>query len=222
MDENVQESRVRALLIGRPQSFREDGTQSAMARSLVSRKLWLSQSGLAGDEVADTLHHGGPDKALHLYPQEHYAWWRDRIGEHPLLERHGAFGENITANGMTEDQVCLGDRFRIGGAIIELSHGRQPCWKLDHHFGRNDMVKQIVASGRCGLYFRVLEEGAVGTGDAIIRIGRGDGRWSVAALFAILIAGGHKGQSASLRELAAHPLLAEAWRQRAATLLTHA
>lgn len=208
---------VDALLTGMPVPFR-DGDYSAIAKQPVSGAVRIGWLGLAGDSVADPVHHGGWDKAIHLYPQDHYGWWRERKPGHPLLEKPGAFGENIASRGMTEEEVCLGDRFSLGSAVVEASHGRQPCWKLDHRFGARDVMATIVKTARCGIYFRVLREGEAEAGAMMELLERPLPQWSIARLFRLLIGGGHKGEPDAVRALADMPVLAEAWRERARKL----
>ena len=134
------------------------------------------------------------------------------------MEAFGAFGENIATQGLTEDQVLLGDRFRLGTALIEVSHGRQPCWKLGHRFCHPSLAARIVQNGRCGWYYRVLETGEAQAGDELTLVERGLEAWPVSSLFHVLIGGGHKADRGVLPELAALPVLAAAWRQRAEDL----
>lgn len=209
------------LNIGTPKPFRDDDTLSTMARQPVCTAVKLTKTGFSGDQVADPKHHGGMDKALHHYPHDHYNWWREQLGAHPLLERPGAFGENIATMGLTEQNACIGDRFRLGGALIEVSHGRQPCWKLDHHFqrtGKDSVMAHIVRSGKCGLYFRVLEEAMVSPDDGLEQVESGLTDWPVSRVFDLLIAGGHKSDPAAVKALAQMGTLATAWRARALKL----
>ncbi|UZW53614.1 MOSC domain-containing protein [Sphingobium sp. JS3065] len=208
---------VDALLTGAPVPFR-DGEYSAIAKRPVEGVVRIGWLGLEGDRVADTVHHGGWDKAIHLYPQDHYDWWRERKPDHPLLDRPGAFGENIASRGMTEAEICLGDRFSLGSAVIEVSHGRQPCWKLDHRFGAKDVMATIVKTARCGIYFRVIREGEAESGTRMNLLERPLPDWPVARLFQLLIGGGHKADPDAVRALADMPVLAEAWRERARKL----
>lgn len=214
-------SRIDALLIGTPQPFHPVRGTSSMARTPTDQPVALGQFGFAGDAVADPTVHGGPDKAVHFYPAEHYAAWRADIGDHPRLSAPGGFGENLSAAGLTEDRICIGDRFRIGTALVEVAQGRQPCWKLDHHFARPAMAADVIRTGRGGLYFRVIASGMVAAGDAIEQVERGAADWSVARVFHLLIGGGHKSAAgqAALADLAALPALAENWRARAARLI---
>lgn len=208
---------VEALLTGTPKPFRH-GDHSAIAKQPVTGAVRIGWQGLEGDKVADPVHHGGWDKAIHLYPQDHYEWWRDRTPGHPLLDAPGAFGENIASWGMIEEDICLGDRFSLGTAIVEVSHGRQPCWKLDHRFGTRDVMATIVKTGRAGLYFRVVREGEAEAGIRMDLLDRTLPAWSMSRVFRLLIGGGHKAEPDAVRALAEMPVLAEAWRSRAVKL----
>jgi MOSC domain-containing protein YiiM len=213
------------MRIGKPKPFRADGTLSAMAREPVCGPVLLTKAGFVGDQVADPTVHGGFDKAVHFYPAEHYPLWVADFAKqeirHPLLENAGAFGENIGASGLTEDRVRIGDRFRIGAALVEVAQGRQPCWKLDHHFGLPGMAAAVIKTGRCGYYFRVIEEGLVAATDGIAQVEQAPHSWTVQRVFSLLIGGGHKkeGAAAALSELAGLETLADVWRLRAMKLL---
>ncbi|NML12591.1 MOSC domain-containing protein [Sphingobium sp. AR-3-1] len=208
---------IDALLVGTPAPFR-DGDYSAIAKQPVAGPVRITWDGFERDAVADPIHHGGWDKAIHLYPQDHYGWWRERKPDQSLLDAPGAFGENIASRGMTEADICLGDRFSLGSAIVEVSHGRQPCWKLDHRFGARDVMATIVKTARSGLYFRVIRQGEAESGTRMELLERPLAEWSIARIFRLLIAGGHKSDPGAVRTLADMPLLAEAWRERARKL----
>lgn len=212
------QSTIEGLFIGQPKPFRGDSA-SAIARDPVTGPVPLGWTGFAGDQVADPVHHGGWDKAVHLYASDHYAFWQEKLPDDSRVRRPGAFGENITAPGFTEDQIRIGDRFRMGKALLEVSHGRKPCWKLDHHFGRSDIMTTIVKTGRCGLYLRVIEQGAVAAGDRIERVEEAVHEWTVARTFAVLIQPGRR-DKAALADLAKLETLAEDWRSRARGLAT--
>ena len=217
-------SQIDMLLIGGPKPFRADGEMSAMAREAVDGPVMLRKLGFEGDQVADPSVHGGVDKAVHFYPAEHYPKWIAHFAAegfvHPLLDNAGAFGENISASGLTEDKVRIGDRFRVGQALVEVAQGRQPCWKIDHHFGVQGLTGAVIKTGRCGGYFRVIEEGQVAPGDRIEQVRQADHDWTVERVFKLLIGGGHRGEGAKaeLKALAALETLAESWRARAGKL----
>lgn len=209
---------VDALLVGQP-AFIAPGVLSAMGKAPVAGRVGIGWTGLDGDAVADPVNHGGHDKAIHLYPHDHYGWWRQRIGPHPLLDRPGAFGENLVVGGLVDADVCLGDRFTLGSAVLEVSHGRQPCSKLNHRFGRPDILATIVSTGRAGWYFRVIRTGEAAAGDRLALIERPLPEWPMARVFDLLIAGGHRREPDAVRALGALPVLAGAWRDRASRLV---
>ena len=140
---------------------------------------WL---GLAGDAQADLAVHGGRDKAVYVYPAAHYARWRDAHPEHASLLRAGGFGENLTVSGPDEDTTCIGDVFDVGTATLQVTQFRQPCFKLALHFADKRMPQAMVRSGRSGWYARVLREGSVGAGDAMVLSARPNPAWSVTRL----------------------------------------
>ncbi len=212
------ETKLDNLLIGTPKPFREDGEMSAIVKQCVLEPVELCFFGLDGNQVADPLHHGGRDKAVHLYPSEHYAFWKDKYPDVDFLNRPGAFGENLSCAGLTEDKLCLGDVFRLGEALIECSHARQPCWKLNHHFGKPDVLKTVVKTSKSGGYFRVLESGKVRAGDRLVQQDKPHSDWPLERLFGLIIGGKHKGQGAELLALSKMSVLAETWRKRAAQL----
>lgn len=211
------------LLIGKPkpfgpQPFNQEtlvGELSAMGRTATEHPVMLGFTGFDGDEVADRVNHGGRDKAVHLYPAGHYPFWQGRDPDQSLFNQPGAFGENLSCAGLTEDQLCLGDIFRIGEALVQCSHARQPCWKLNHHLGQKDIVKTIIKTARSGSYFRVLEPGYVQAGDMIEHIERPLPQWPLDRLFHLLIGGAPEREAGELMMLAENPVLAASWRQRA-------
>lgn len=216
MDDQHLQLRADALLVGAPQPL--GSTISAIAKQPVEGSVAIGWLGLKGDHQADRVHHGGWDKAVHIYPMEHHAVWQTMIGGHRLLGRPGAFGENIATWGATEADVCLGDRFALGSAILEVSHGRQPCAKLNERFGDSRMLAAIIANGRCGYYCRVITQGTARAGDLMTLIARPHPDISIARLFKLLIGGGHRTEPDAVAMLADLPTLAEAWRSRAAAL----
>jgi MOSC domain-containing protein YiiM len=210
---------IDALLTGKARRFGAKGEPSAIDKRAVEGRRAVGALGIAGDEQADLSVHGGPDKAIHHYPRDHYGWWAETIGDHALLQDAGAFGENISTSGLTESAACIGDRYRLGSALVEISQGRQPCWKLGHRFGIATLPATVVTSRRGGWYYRVIEDGAVGAGDALELIERPLPDWSVERVFHLLIGGAGKREPAALRALAAMDLLAANWRARAEKLL---
>ncbi|MCY1408254.1 6-N-hydroxylaminopurine resistance protein [compost metagenome] len=174
------------LLTGRAVPFTRPGSHSAIAKTAQPGPLAITTMGLAGDEQGDLRVHGGIEKAIHHYPREHYSAWSEELGAHPLLTTPGAFGENFSSHGWTEHDICLGDRIRAGTALLEVSQGRMPCWKLSDRFAVTDMALRVQQSGRTGWYYRVLEPGVVKAGDRLQVVERAHGEWSLARLSGVL------------------------------------
>lgn len=204
-----------SLHLGRIEPFGPEGQTSAIRKRPVAGPVRVTLSGLAGDQQADPRHHGGPDKALHHYPFEHYAAWRDELpAQAARFQAPGGFGENLSTRGLTEANVCLGDRFRVGRAVLQVSQGRQPCWKLNARFEVEDMVARVLASGRAGWYYRVLQEGEIAPGDRFELLERPLADWPLSRLWQVLF---HPPFDAmALAELSRLDLLSENWRARAA------
>ncbi len=215
------QTEVLTVLLGRIRPFRGDDEPSAIGKLPVANAVTIGAMGLAGDEQADRTVHGGIDKAIHHYPADHYGWWRGHLGDAPLLDAPGAFGENISTTGLNENNVFLGDRFRLGTALVEVTQARQPCWKLDHRFQTKGVMAQVVKSRRSGWYYRVLEAGQVRAGDTLDLIDRSYPDWPLASLFALLIGGEAKDRLADLRALRDVPVLADSWKVRRAKLAEH-
>lgn len=199
-----------ALLTGRAQPFTRPGSRSGIAKAPRQEALAVTTLGLAGDEQGDLRVHGGVEKAIHHYPREHYAAWLAELGEHPLLMQPGAFGENFSTTGWTEDDVCLGDLIRAGSALLQVSQGRMPCWKLSDRFGVANLALRVQQSGRTGWYYRVLQEGVVGVGDRLQVVERTHVDWSLSRLSAVLF--DKRVEPELLRECLALPLV-PSWRR---------
>ncbi|UDF30708.1 UNVERIFIED_ORG: MOSC domain-containing protein [Roseateles sp. XES5] len=187
---------------------------SGIAKSAVHAPLALSRTGLAGDRQGDPVRHGGPEKAVHHYPFDHYAPWASDLGPHPLLDGPGAFGENLSTSGLTEETVAVGDVFRLGTALVEVSQGRQPCWKLNERFARADMARLVQSTGRTGWYYRVLEAGIVAPDDSLTLQERRAPDWTLARIWRTFYI--DPLNRTELAGIAALDRLAEGWRNHAA------
>lgn len=181
-------ARLEAVLVGLPAPLgagEAERVLSAIGKRPLERA-WAGPNGLVGDAQADSRVHGGPEKALHHYPREHYAAWRAEIGPRAVLDQAGAFGENLSTTGLDEADVCIGDRVRCGGALLELAQSRQPCWKLAVRFDCANFPERVQASARTGWYWRVLESGWIARGDDLELIARPCPDWPVARLIEAL------------------------------------
>lgn len=177
-------ARVRLVLEGGVAPL--GNTTSGIDKHPVAGARRVQRLGLVGDAQADLRAHGGPDKAVHCYAWAHYAWWREALAPSPLLDAPGAFGENLSLDGIDEHDVFIGDRWRIGSAVFEVSQGRQPCYKLNLRFGVPDMAARVQRSLRAGWYLRVIEPGFVAAGDRLELLERPWPTYSVAALLALI------------------------------------
>ena len=170
---------IESLNIGRPQPENFHGKEwvTGICKQPVAGPLELTCTGFVGDGVADRRHHGGEDKAVCAYSFEHYPHWLEVLGgELPVA----AFGENLTISGLVEEDLCIGDTFQVGRAIVQVSQPRQPCKTLAARYGRADFVKLVVATGKTGWYFRVLAEGMVMAGDQVLLLDKDPQRVTVA------------------------------------------
>lgn len=213
-----------SLNVGLPRTLGRPDARDAMDKvwttgffkEPIAGPVWLGRTNLAGDGQADLQFHGGPEKAVNVYPEEHYAYWQVALGIAKLTA--GAFGENFTTGGALEGDVCIGDVFQVGDALVQLSQPRQPCWKLARRWRVKDLAVQVQQSGRTGWYFRVLREGAVEVGAGLRLVERTHPEWSVAAANEVMH---HRKDLAAARSLAECPLLSVSWREslsrRAAT-----
>ena len=175
----------------------------------VAGRVWIRRLNLDGDKQADLSVHGGPEKAVYLYPVEHYAYWRNDLPEMELP--WGMFGENLTTEGLVEEAVNIGDRLRVGTVEVVVTQPRMPCQKLAIKFDRPDIIKRFLASGRTGFYFRVLQEGEVGAGDAIEQISRDENDLSVADITRLYAHA--KDDVATLQRAVRHKVLPTDWRE---------
>jgi MOSC domain-containing protein YiiM len=175
-----------SLQVGKIAPLGPDGVPSAIVKAGVSGRVALHHLGLTGDEQADLRVHGGPEKAVYGYPARHYEAWARDFPEHSEKFTPGGVGENFTLDGLDEESVCVGDVHAIGGALVQVCQPREPCFKFALRFADNRMVKAMVKTGRAGWYYRVLQEGDVGAGDAVTLHARPNPDFSFARLVAIV------------------------------------
>jgi MOSC domain-containing protein YiiM len=165
--------RVLSVNVGGPKQVRvgDRTVLTSIFKLPVEGRVAVRRHNLAGDKQSDLTVHGGPYKAVYCYPHENYPFWKEQLPDMDLP--YGVFGENLTTEGLTEDTVYIGDQFRVGSAILQVTQPRMPCYKLGIRFGSPDMVKRFWLSGRPGIYFSVVEEGDVAAGDSIEKVAEG-------------------------------------------------
>ncbi|MDG5747244.1 MOSC domain-containing protein [Qipengyuania sp. XHP0207] len=207
-----------AICVGLPRPF--NGAElSAIDKRPLDGRAGIRSFGIEGDMVADGKHHGGPDMAVHHYATDHYPSWDEWLGGHSLLRGPAAFGENLMSTGLAESNVRIGDRFRLGTTLLEVSQPRQPCWKIEHRFDRKGMVKRILRTHCCGWYYRVIEEGVARAGEPLELVEEGPGDWTVARVFAAIYDPALPMNPSELRSIAALEVLSAAMRDKAKSRL---
>lgn len=204
MKVNVQQVRV-----GRLQPLANSGLETGIFKQPVTES-WLAETGLQGDQQGDTRHHGGVEKALHHYPAEHYLAWCELLPELAAEWQPGAFGENISAYGLTEVDVCIGDIFTLGESQVQVSQARQPCWRLNQRFGHPGVSLAVQQQMRTGWYYRVLQPGRVWAGCELQLLERPHPGWSLQRILELFYRDCLN--RPALVELAALPELADSWR----------
>lgn len=206
---------VLSLRVGRVAPLGPNAVPSGYVKAEVARPLHAGPLGLDGDAQADLRVHGGLDKAVYGYPASRYPEWRSEFPK--LAFAPGAMGENLTLSGGDERDAHIGDRVRIGGAVLQVTQPRQPCFKLGLALGDAGLIRAMTRSGRCGWYYRVIEPGSLAAGDAVHLIERPNPDWTVAR-FAALVAARAMTREV-LSDLAAMEGLAEQWQLKALRLL---
>jgi MOSC domain-containing protein YiiM len=203
--------KVLSLNVARPRLTVYKGTSinTGIFKKPVSGRLMLRRLNLDGDRQADLSVHGGPYKAVYAYPSEHYGYWKKELREKDLP--WAAFGENLTTEGLSEDELHVGDRFRIGSAAIMVRQPRMPCYKLAAKFQRDDILETFLHSGRSGFYFSVEQEGEIGAGDSFELISRNHTGITIAEMNRLFVR--EKYNRALLQKAIATAELPESWRE---------
>lgn len=206
---------VLSVNVGQPRRMGVEGAPdpldrpwtSGIFKEPVAGPVWLARTNLAGDGQGDRKNHGGSDKAVNAYSADHYPNWRAELARPDFP--FGAFGENFTIAGLTEESVCIGDSYALGEARVQVSQPRQPCWKLSRRWRMQDLSARVEATGHTGWYFRVLAEGTVEQDLPLTLIDRPFPQWTIARANRIML--GRKADPAAAADLAACPALARSW-----------
>ncbi|WP_231934248.1 MOSC domain-containing protein [Botrimarina colliarenosi] len=208
---------LQSIQIGQPQELAptvgdtsDKPWRTAFFKQPVAGPIQATGLGLVGDGVEETAVHGGVDKAVCVYSAEHWPYWRERL-EEPTLGA-AAFGENFSVAGLIEEDVCLGDRWRIGDAEFEVSQPRQPCWKLARRWRTKQLTLWVQQNGYTGWYLRVVTEGTVTAGDAIERSARPLPDWTIARANQVMYE--LKDDRKATAELAAVGTLSDSWKRQ--------
>lgn len=206
-----------SIQVGLPQTLGVEGAIDPMDKpwttgffkEKVAGRIHLGKTNLDGDGQADLQHHGGLEKAVNVYPSEHYSYWREKLKNREMP--FGAFGENFTTAGLLEQTACIGDVFSIGEAVVQISQPRQPCWKLARRWRIKDLAAKVQKTGLTGWYFRVLKEGYVQGGLVLRLLERPHPEWTVSSANTIMHH--HKRDLDAAQSLAFCPALSQNWRE---------
>lgn len=209
--ESVQISQPRTYSRTNSRSNKTENWTTSFNKSPVEGWVSVTAAGIAGDEQADKKNHGGIDKAVLFYSADHFDYWQNQLGVPAIAP--GAFGENLTVSGMDESTVCIGDRLSINDVILEVSQPRQPCWKLARHWHLPELPKQVVQSGFCGWYCRVIKNGRIKLETPIALVANPHPKWPVRRAHQVF----HQSpvNAATLNELLSLTVLSNAWKTSA-------
>ena len=205
-------SNVASLFAGGIGYLEPEGHRSGIFKKKIFQRATVTVQGILGDEQADKRVHGGPEKAVHHYAAENYQRLAEQFPQSAHAFVPGSIGENISAMRLTEENVHIGDIFRIGSALAQVSQPRSPCWKIDHRFGIERLSMVVAREFITGWYYRVIEPGFIETGDSIELLERQNGSFSIAQFWRIQLL--HQPSTSDLLDLAAIPGLAMDWQRR--------
>lgn len=208
--ESLSHMRVVSVNVGLPREvlWKRRIVSTGIFKEPVAGRVIVRRLNLDGDRQADLSVHGGPEKAIYVYSADYYPAWRKELPEMDIP--WAIFGENLTVEGLRDDTVHIGDHFRIGSTLVTVTQPRMPCYKLGLRFGRDDILKRLLASGRTGFYFAVLEEGDVATGDPITLVKRDEHAIPVAEITRLYTS--KKREIEALRRVVLLETLPEDWR----------
>ncbi len=209
--ESLSQMCVVSVNVGLPREvlWKQRIVSTGIFKEPVAGRVRVRRLNLDGDRQADLSVHGGPEKAIYVYPADYYPAWRKELPDMDIP--WAMFGENLTVEGLRDDTVHIGDQFRIGSTLVAVTQPRMPCYKLGIRFGRDDILKRLLASGRTGFYFAVLEEGDVATGDPITLVKHDEHAVPVAEITRLYTS--KKREIEALRRVVLLEALPEDWRE---------
>lgn len=206
------------ILVGEVEPFGPGDRESAIRKRPTAGRVRIERLGVTGDAHGDREHHGGVDAAVHHYAFDNYALWRAELPEQAgHFKSPGFFGENLTSIGITEADVCIGDTYRLGSVTLQLSQGRQPCWKLARRSGFPGFSRLVQETGRTGWFYRVIEAGSAEGGDELRLLDRPHPDWPLARLLALMYR--TPLDRSALERMAVLPELSPGWREIASKRL---
>ncbi len=214
----MQTAKLLSIQVGKPKTYqasdpinpRHKPWTTSIYKTPVSGEVWVGKTDIEGNGQANLKVHGGPDKAVNVYPSEHYPFWQQALARSELPS-HGSFGENLTTQGLLETETCIGDVYRIGAVVFQVTQPRQPCDTLASRWGVSDFIDRVNQAGKMGWYFRVLQEGNIQAGEPIELVERPFQEWTILRAMEIMHCPGI--DPASTKALAECPLLSADWQR---------
>lgn len=202
-----------SLNVGKPilVEYKGKTLETGIYKQSIQGSVYLGKEQIDGDGQADLVHHGGPDKAVCVYPFEHYPYWETQLGKSLDV---AAFGENLTVTGMLESEVCIGDVFQVGEAVLQVSQPRYPCFKLSQKHGATDLPAQVLKTGFSGFYFRVLQAGYLSSTSTIHKLESHPARVKVVEILELLAGGRKDGDQETLQRMVELDALAAVIREK--------
>lgn len=217
--ENAQKlsTTVEGVFVGAVRPFGDDQSPSAIVKRPTNGRVRINALGLAGDHQADRRVHGGPDKAVHHYAADNYSRLAKKYPQAESIFKAGVLGENISTSGISESELCVGDIFTLGSAVVQISQPRSPCWKIDERTGVPRLSIFVAENAISGWYYRVLEEGVVQRGESLTLIERAKNPLSLSGVWRLYLA--HRPSLDELEHALAQEALSGEWRHRLSTRL---
>lgn len=215
---NLLTGQINGIQIGnpKPMNYAKKEILTSYVKEQVNEPVFATTTNLTGDQQADLKHHGGPDKAICVYPTEHYTYWEKRIGK---SFHHGDFGENLSLEGLTEDKVRIGDILQAGDCLFQISQPRQPCYKIAAFHQVKELPVWIQQTGYSGYYLRVLKEGTLAPHSSIKIIDKGSKGITIA--YANQIMYGETNDRLAIENILLEEALADSWRKQYIKKLSH-
>ena len=210
-------ARLLSVNVGLPRDIAWQGktVHTAVWKEPVQGRRMVRRLNIDGDGQGDLAGHGGEHRAVFVYQIDSYRYWQNQLGRSDFA--YGQFGENFTVDGLSDDEVCIGDRYRIGGGVFEVTQPRVTCYRVGIRMNEPQMAALLVAHGRPGFYFRVIEEGEVAAGDEIVQVAAGPEHMTIAEVNALLYIPGHP--KPDLEKALRIPALSAGWRESFRALL---
>jgi MOSC domain-containing protein YiiM len=208
------QTKISGVFVGKPKKFGDEGGLSGYRKTDPGKPVKVFFESLEGDQVHNLKFHGGVDRVVHQFPNEHYAFLMEHFPQIKKKLVPSSYGENISASKMTEENVCIGDIYRVGTALLQVTEPRSPCQAINVHFETPNVMQVLLKHKKIGWLYRVLEEGQFYVGDDITLQERPQALWSVDLLIDVILLQKQKVDESLIREWSQSELFSKRWRER--------